>query len=102
MVEMKNRTSDEKISVSEMPFYFRTPGIKWNTFIYCGDVKPGGNEPYCYPEEKQCANHICRVLMPDKTIDTTVVIRDDGTVWNIKLSVFRRWNLLKVVEEGSL
>lgn len=78
----------KEISLEEMPFYFRRRNT-WNVYIKCGNVKRGGNEPYSYPEEKQCAGHVCRVLCPRKTYYEALVIRDDGTVWKINLSAFQ-------------
>jgi len=88
----------KEISLEDMPFYFRrsntgTPYIIW------GPVRRGGNEPYCYAQEKQCAGHVCRVLSPEKTFDKALVIRDDGTVWSIWLSSFQEVCLLKIRDD---
>lgn len=88
----------EKITLAELPSYWRV-GSRYpqgNTYIRCGEVRHGGNEPYCYTEEKQCAGHICRVLRPENTFETVLVIRDDGTVWRIWLSAFKKVSLLKI------
>lgn len=85
----------EEISLAEMPFYFRRRNTG-NTYIRCGRVKVGGNEPYCYPQEKQCAGHVCRVLCPEKAFDHVTAIRDDGTVWDFWLSNFEEVHLLKI------
>ena len=79
------------ISADEVPFCHRNGlfgTVKSESLIYCGTVKPGGNEPYCYTEEKQCAGHICRVLCPKDRSDHAVVVREDGTVWKICFSSF--------------
>ncbi len=88
----------KEICLENMPFYFRRPNTG-NTHIICGPVKRGGNEPYCYAQEKQCADHVCRVLCPDKTFDKALVIRDDGTVWSIWLSNFEEVHLLKIADD---
>lgn len=89
----------EEINISDMPFYHRYGAKHGNTYIRCGQVKRGGNEPYCFTEEKQCANHICRVLCPEKTFDTATVIRDDGTVWSVWFPAFVEVHLLKIRKE---
>ena len=96
MVQMDNRKPDVEVAAKEMPFYFRSEHPTGNTYIWCGEVKRGGNEPYCFTEEKQCANHFCRVLMPENVIENALVIRDDGTVWKIWLPAFVEWNLLNI------
>jgi hypothetical protein len=78
----------ERIALADLPFYFRAGHPMGNVYVHCGQVKRGGNEPYCYAEEKQCAGHVCRVLAPGRVIDRCCVIRDDGTVWQIHLSNF--------------
>lgn len=88
----------EEITFAELPGYWRIGSRfpRGNTYIKCGEVKRGGNEPYCYPEEKQCAGHVCRVLRPERTFGRATVIRDDGTVWQIQLSAFKDVRLLKI------
>lgn len=86
----------EEISIEEMPFYHKRGAENGKTYVRFGNVKRGGNEPYCYVEEKQCQGHICRVLMPDVVFDRAMVIRDDGTVWSVCLSNFQEVHLLKV------
>lgn len=86
----------EKVSISDIPFYHKRGAENGNTYVRFGNVKRGGNEPYCYTEEKQCQGRICRVLIPDAVIDKAMVIRDDGTVWNIWLSNFQEVHLLKI------
>lgn len=88
----------EKMPLEEMPFYHKIGAKNGCTYIKCGKVKRGGNEPYCYTEEKQCAGHICRVLCPEKVIDKCTVIRDDGTVWTCYLSVFETVCRLKIIK----
>lgn len=87
-----------EMKISDMPFYHRTGAENGNTYIRLGNVKKGGNEPYCFVEEKQCSGHICRVLSPAKTTDEALVIREDGTVWKIWLSNFESWELIKVIK----
>lgn len=90
--------SVEEIALAELPSYWCV-GSKYpqdNTYIRCGEVRRGGNEPYCYTEEKQCAGHICRVLCPENTFETAHVIRDDGTVWKIWLPAFKEVKRLKI------
>ena len=89
--------STKQFTAADLPPYFRGPGSRYNTFIACGDVKRGVNEPYCYTEEKQCAGHICRVLRPEKTVDAATVIREDGTVWQIRLSNFKQVDRLEII-----
>lgn len=93
-----NELPIEEITMEELPSYWRIGSRfpKGNTYIRCGNVRKGGNEPYCYPEEKRCAGHICRVLRPEKTYDKALVIRDDGTVWTIWLPAFEKVKLLKI------
>lgn len=86
-----------KMRVEDMPFYHRRGAENGNTYVSFGKAKRGGNEPYCYTQEKQCAGHICRVLTPEKVIDKAVVIREDGTVWDIWLSNFESWELIEIV-----
>lgn len=92
-------TDITNIKISEIPFYHRSGAKNRNTYIRLGDYIPGGNEPYCFPEEKQCANHICRVLCPTNTILDALVIRDDGTVWKIYLKQFKTVELLNIQED---
>ena len=89
-----------KMRVEDMPFYHRRGAENGNTYISLGNVKKGGNEPYCYTQEKQCAGHICRVLTPEKVTDKALVIREDGTVWDIWLSNFEYWELIEIVTRG--
>lgn len=93
-----NELQVKEINLTDMPFYFRRSNTG-NTYIMCGSVKIGGNEPYCYTQEKQCAGHICRVLCPAKTFDKSLVIRDDETVWDIWLSNFQEVHLLKIRDD---
>lgn len=41
------------------------------------------------------------MLTPEKVIDKAVVIREDGTVWDIWLSNFESWELIEIVKEGG-
>lgn len=86
----------EEIGIEDMPFYHKRGAENGNTYVRFGKVKRGSNEPYCYAEEKQCQEHICRVLTPDLVFDKALVIRDDGTVWKVWLSNFQEVHLLKV------
>jgi hypothetical protein len=88
----------ETITFMELPSYWRIGSVapKGNTYIRCGEVKRGGNEPNCYAQEKNCAGHICRVLKPESTYDKALVIRDDGTVWDLWLPAFKELHLLKI------
>lgn len=88
----------KEINLADMPFYFRRSNTG-NTYIMCGPVKHGGNEPYCYAQEKQCTGHVCRVLCLKKTFDKALVIRNDGTVWDIWLSNFQEVHLLKIRDD---
>lgn len=36
---------------------------------------------------------------PEKVIDKAVVIREDGTVWDIWLSNFESWELIEIERE---
>lgn len=94
-----------KIKLEDMPTYFRfgafskksVAEMNANVFIQCGAVKPGGNESYCYAQEKECAGHICRVLRPERTISHVLAIRDDGTVWDFELSPFQMVERIEVI-----
>lgn len=97
MIKMENRTENIKIKISEMPFYHRRGAENNKTYVQLGKVKQGGNEPYCFPQEKQCEGHICRVLIPENAIDRVNVIREDGTIWDILLSNFVTWSLIEIV-----
>lgn len=83
---------EEIVKVNTMPNYFRHRGlpesIYYGVYLRLGEVKKGGNEPYCYTEEKQCAGHIVRVLAPSQFITRGMVERDDGTLWVICLEPF--------------
>ena len=95
MTRLDNFTDTEVILMDEfkaMRFVTTSLGMmsgrefcKGNMFK-CGEVKKGGNEPYCYTQEKQCAGHICRKI--GKGIENVHVIRDDGTCWTINLKNF--------------
>jgi len=50
---------------------------------------------------KNSVQGICRVLTPEKVIDKAVVIREDGTVWDIWLSNFESWELIEIEREGG-
>lgn len=89
----------EKITLDKMPFYHQN-GAKngYCSYIRCGDVKRGGNEPYCNTQEKQCAGHICRIICPETVIDRCTLIRDDGTVWTCYLSAFENVCKLEIIK----
>lgn len=91
----------EEIDFEDMPNYFRRRNTG-NTYIMCGPAKTGGNEPYCYVEEKQCAGHVCRVMCPEKVFDRATLLRDDGTVWTVWLSNFQDVRLLKISGDAVL
>ena len=38
---------------------------------------------------------------PGKGLDKAVVIREDGTVWDIWLSNFESWELIEIEREGG-
>lgn len=95
---MRGEMSVVEMCVCEMPFYFRSLWATYNTYVKFGAVKHSSN-PYFAPEEKQCAEHICRILCPEKTIDKALVIRDDGTVWSVYLSNFQAVTQIKVVKD---
>lgn len=89
------------MSYKDIPFYHRDLARRGSaSFILCGDVKRGGNEPYCFVEEHQCSGHYCRVLSPDKTYEEALVIRDDGTVWKINLSCFVDVCRINIIDGG--
>lgn len=89
----------EDVKLADIPFYHKDAARMGSTaLIRCGAVKRGGNEPYCYTEEKQCAGHVCRVLAPDSVISTALVIRDDGTVWKIDLRNFEEATRINVIK----
>ena len=88
------------IQYADIPFYHRTGYRKGlNSLIWCGAVKLGGNEPYCYTEEKQCAGRVCRVLTAHEHSDNSMVVRDDGTVWKISFDAFKEVFRLDVVDK---
>ena len=97
MIKMENRTENIKIKLCDMPFYHRNGAENRKTYIQLGKVKKGGNEPYCFTQEKQCERHICRVLVPEKVIDKAGVILEDGTYWIIYLSNFISWSLIEII-----
>lgn len=94
----------KKMPLSQLPAVFRlttVPGAwKWNAYIYCGDVKKGGNEPYCFPEEKQCSGHYCKVLAPKDHHYDALVIRDDSTVWKIAFWPFADVYRLEIYDDS--
>lgn len=104
MTYLDNFIDPEIVVMSEMKalrFVSTTLGMmpgeefcKGNMFK-CGEVKKGGNEPYCYTQEKQCAGHICRRI--GQGIYNVEVIRDDGTVWGIDLRNFETITPLIVI-----
>lgn len=91
----------EQIKLNEMPFYHRHGAANGSTYIRCGAVKRGGNEPYCYTEEKQCAGHICRILSLGQTVGSSLVIRDDGTWWRICFNNFLEIVRLEIIKEDG-
>ena len=78
----------EPFKWEDMYSYFRLGNSRYCTFIKLSSVKECSN-PYAYIEEEPCQNHICRVLSPEKTYNEALVIRDDGTVWKIRLDCFK-------------
>lgn len=92
----------KSIQLSDMPFYHKSGAMNGNTYVQFKEVKIGGNEPYCYVQEKACQNHICRVLRPKTVYDKCTVIRDDGTVWTVHLSNFQEAYLLQINTEDYL
>lgn len=96
----------KQIGRTELPSYFRITNWPdapyYHTFVQLGEVKRGGNEPYCFTEEKACAGHVVRVLVPEKFVTTGLVVRDDGTVWSIYLPAFKEAHRLKVLREEVL
>ena len=86
----------EKATLDDFPFYHRNGACKGSTYVRFGEVKRGGNEPYCYAQEKQCAGHICRVLSPGCAIDSACVVRDDGTIWTVWFPAFKDIHLLEL------
>lgn len=97
-----NELPVEDIKLEDIPLYHKDVArMGSSSLIKCGDVKRGGNEPYCYVEEKQCAGHICRVLSPDKTYQSALVIRDDGTVWKIDFSCFEEVYRINITDRRS-
>lgn len=94
----------KKIPLSQLPACFRLTTApdawRWNTYIYCGDVKKGGNEPYCFPEEKACSGHYCRILIPEKAFCNALVIRDDDTVWKIAFWPFAEVYRLEIYDDS--
>lgn len=82
----------KEIKLDALPYSYRV-GLRFpkqcKNLVELGEVKRGGNEPYCYTEEKKCAGHICRVLGNiDTKLDEATVVREDGTVWHITLDAF--------------
>lgn len=77
------------VNIEDMPGYFRASGnsVYRNTYIYCGETKPSGNGMNAYVQERECSNHFCRVLSNHGYY--ALVVRDDGTCWDICLSVYK-------------
>lgn len=80
-----------KYVIPDLPSYFRLTNIHeaplCNTFVLFGNAKHNTNLGFAV-EERQCANRVCRILSPEKTIDKALVIRDDGSVWQVRISNF--------------
>lgn len=103
MITLDNFKETEEYEMNRFEYgIFFTDNPSYNSgshsksqFILCGNVKRGGNEPYCYPQEKQCANHICRLI--GKGVYQWHVIRDDATVWTIDLRNFEDVTPLDIV-----
>ena len=84
----------------DLPPYFRFVEPKsnrhpafFNTYAYFGDIIPSEN-PYFAPEERRVSKHICGILAPGSVVDEALVIRDNGTVWKIRMRNFRRIEIL--------
>lgn len=105
MIELSN-TIHTDFSFDDLPPYFRIVEPKsnrhpafFNTYAYFGDIIPLKN-PYFAPEERQVSKHICRILAPETVVDEVLVIRDDGTVWKIRMRNFRRIEILDIGMEN--
>ena len=85
--------------MADMPFYHRAGAKNGNTYVRFGNVRKGGNESYCYAQEKQCAGRICRILAPEKAIFKATVIRDDGTAWEVLFENYESWERIEIIEE---
>lgn len=89
----------------DLPPYFRLVEPKsnrhpvfFNTYAYFGDIISSSN-PYFAPEERQISKHICRILAPESVVDKALVIRDDGTVWKIRMRNFQKIEILDIKME---
>lgn len=101
MVALKDLPVKE-IRLEDVPLYLRRAAENGATLIECGAVKRGGNEPYCYTQEKCCSGHICRVIGSfdyNKCREKVEVDRDDGTAWGILLEPFETVTRLTVAKE---
>lgn len=90
------------LPLSNLPFYHRHDvwsTLQCKSFVQFGAVKRGGNEPYCYAEEKQCAWHVCRALGAKSYNNEVLVVRDDGTVWKVCLDAFEEAHRLEIIND---
>jgi hypothetical protein len=96
----------EQMTFEDLPKYHRM-SIRYpneypkgpSSYIRFGEVKRGGNEPYCYTAEKQVAGHICRILARDLSmvLSKMNVVRDDGTVWIVNIDNFKDATWIELV-----
>lgn len=96
----------EQMAFEDLPNYHRyaaSQSLRFkkglSPFIRFGEVKRGGNEPYCYTAEKQVAGHICRILARDLSmvLSKMNVVRDDGTVWIVNIDNFKTATWIELV-----
>jgi len=95
MTDLINKADPLTMKIDELPFYHKAAAQNGATLILPGEVVKIGNTK-AYVEENQCSGRICRVLCPDKTFTSALVIRDDGTVWKIQLNLFESWQEIEI------
>lgn len=104
MIELPN-TIHTNFPFDDLPPHFRLvePKINrhpafFNTYAHFGDIIPSEN-PYFAPEERQVSKHFCKILAPESVADEALVIRDDGTVWKIRMRNFQKIEILNIKME---
>lgn len=68
------------------------------SYIMCGEVKKGFNEPYCFIQEKKCQGHICRLIAPKEEDTEGLEVSDDDTVWSVDFNNFKEIYKLEIIK----
>ena len=92
----QNKAEDVTIKYNDLPIRFRTFAARYgnDSLVLLGKVLEKGNYR-SYVEEANCSGRICRILN-QRGIHSTLVIRDDGTLWEINLKLFETWQNVKI------